>query len=224
MRRAIAQLAQGKARVLEIGPGSSPFEAANEFVDWCDWPELKGRGPVHAIDINEQQLPFADKSFDFVYCRHTLEDIYNPMRLLREMSRVGRSGYLETPSPMTEFTRHVQGPRLPFRGFAHHRYLFWVQRDERGEILHILPKMPLIEHITFGNEAKLAEMLQTGPLYWNTYHLWDEQTPLRYHLWRHGQDFLLIENYRDVINSAIRSAIDHCDAFATRLGVSSSTP
>lgn len=88
MVEAIESLAD---RVLEIGPGHIPFGPATEFVDWQVSPSLAGR-TVHVLDINAEPLPFSDGSFDFIYCRHTLEDIYDPMWVGREMGRVGRAG------------------------------------------------------------------------------------------------------------------------------------
>src|SRR5437667_8989346 len=99
MQLVVGRMAQGRPRVLEIGPGRDPFGAATEFVDWHAWPELKGK-PTHVLDVNQDRLPFEDKAIDFVYCRHTLEDLYNPMWLCREMSRVAKAGYVETPSPV----------------------------------------------------------------------------------------------------------------------------
>jgi ubiquinone/menaquinone biosynthesis C-methylase UbiE len=51
-------------------------------------------------DIN--QLPFEDKSYDFVYCSHVLEHVDDPMRACAELVRVGKRGYVETPSLMTD--------------------------------------------------------------------------------------------------------------------------
>ena len=67
-----SQIPEG-ARVLEIGPGHLPFPLADTFVGWL------GSGENYVqCDIQESALPFAENEFDFVYCRHVLEDIYNP--------------------------------------------------------------------------------------------------------------------------------------------------
>ena len=62
--------------MLEIGPGILPFSRATDFVDWQLPKGLETAG-VHVVD-----------------CRHTLEDLYNPMWVCREMERVGRAGYV----------------------------------------------------------------------------------------------------------------------------------
>ena len=105
-------------------------------------PSLAGR-TVHILDINAEPLPFPDGSFDFIYCRHTLEDIYDPMWVCREMGRVGRAGYIETPS-------RVENDTLMF-----------------------IPKYPLIEHLDSGDaDSVLVDALNTSPMFWNTHFLW----------------------------------------------------
>lgn len=75
----------------------------------------------HQIDICATPFPFADKSFDFVICRHTLEDLRDPITVCREMNRVGRAGYIESPSRVYESTIGVE--RLWWPGHYHHRWL-----------------------------------------------------------------------------------------------------
>ena len=91
------------ARVLEIGPGIAPFRRATHLFDrefyWDVLPEGILRENIYTGDA-EGSLPFPDKYFDFVYCRHVVEDLNNPFTLLKEMSRIGKAGYVETPSVM----------------------------------------------------------------------------------------------------------------------------
>jgi ubiquinone/menaquinone biosynthesis C-methylase UbiE len=44
------------------------------------------------------RLPFADKSFDYVYCSHVLEHADDPLAVCRELVRIGKRGYIETPT------------------------------------------------------------------------------------------------------------------------------
>lgn len=50
-----------------------------------------------------ENLGFKDNEFDFVFCNHVLEHVDNPEKFLSEMFRVGKQGYLETPSLLGEF-------------------------------------------------------------------------------------------------------------------------
>lgn len=90
-------------RVLDIGSGGDPFPYATFLVDRFIEPTTHRYGslvregkPLISADIH--QLPFRDKSFDFVYCVHILEHTENPLRACSEIMRIGKRGYLETPT------------------------------------------------------------------------------------------------------------------------------
>ena len=48
------------------------------------------------------RLPFRDGAFDYVVCTHVLEHVERPERAIRELERVARRGYVETPSRANE--------------------------------------------------------------------------------------------------------------------------
>ena len=122
--------------------------------------------------MTKEPLPFADKSFDFVYCRHVVEDLYNPFLLLKEMDRVGKAGYIETPSPMCELTKGVDGGNdPPHRGYIHHRSFVWVE----DAVLYLVEKATAVEHMAFD----AARLLEANPFLWNTYFLWSGK--LKFH-------------------------------------------
>jgi len=90
-------------RVLDIGSGGDPFPLAAILVDRFVEPsrhryeQLVTRGkPLVIADIH--CLPFRDKCFDFVYCSHLLEHVDSPVRACEEIMRVGKRGYIETPT------------------------------------------------------------------------------------------------------------------------------
>ena len=207
---AIESLASGRGRVLEVGPGHIPFGPATEFVDWQVSPSLAGR-TVHVLDINSEPLPFPDGSFDFIYCRHTLEDIYDPIWVCREMDRVGRAGYVETPSPIAECCRGVDAGSPKWRGYNHHRYVIWVENDT----LMFIPKYPLIEHLDFGAaEGILVDALNTSPMFWNTYFVWEGG--LRCQLLQNGREFGLGQDYDRVLLNAVNQCIGNTGAVIER--------
>jgi SAM-dependent methyltransferase len=96
-------------RVLDIGSGAFPFKYATDFVDLYQEdnthrggvPIKKEGRIIHTADI--ENLPFQDKYFDFVYCSHVLEHVKNPAKACDEIMRVGRRGYIETPSRLSDF-------------------------------------------------------------------------------------------------------------------------
>lgn len=121
------------ARILDVGGWCAPCRYATHIVDIMPFAPLqRSRGygdcelrvtaeTYHQVDICADPFPFPDKSFDFVICRHTLEDIRDPIAVCREMNRVGRAGYIETPSRVYESTKGVERPW--WCGHYHHRWL-----------------------------------------------------------------------------------------------------
>jgi SAM-dependent methyltransferase len=90
-------------RVLDIGSGNEPFPYATCLVDrFLDpTPHREGaiyRGGKPLVSADIHNLPFADQSFDFVYCAHILEHVDDPVKACAELMRVARRGYLETPT------------------------------------------------------------------------------------------------------------------------------
>jgi SAM-dependent methyltransferase len=100
------QIREG-SRVLDIGSGGDPFPYATVLAERYLEPsrhrvaEFRANGkPVVVCDI--QDLPFASGSFDYIYCAHVLEHVDDPIRAARELMRVGKRGYIETPHFMTD--------------------------------------------------------------------------------------------------------------------------
>lgn len=94
--------------VLEVGSGNNPNprsdilldrylfdngQRAGEFRIVVDRPLVVGDG---------YHLPFKNKTFDYVICSHILEHMEDPKAFMREMTRVGKAGYIEVPSDVSE--------------------------------------------------------------------------------------------------------------------------
>jgi ubiquinone/menaquinone biosynthesis C-methylase UbiE len=116
------------AKVLEIGPGSTPFAAATHYLelnitteeervrqrgDVVSAPEFGGK-PVSYYDGD--RFPFADDAFDYVIASHVIEHVQSPELFMQEIFRVGHGrGYLEFPQITYEYMfdfdvhRHVLG-------------------------------------------------------------------------------------------------------------------
>ena len=108
--------------ILEVGPGMCKFPLSNKFVGYNEKVDN-----YVSLDIDEEKLPFIDKEIDFIYSRHTLEDIQNPNFAMSEIIRCCKSGYIETPSPLIEVTKGVDGYNNNnlYSGYLHHRYIIW---------------------------------------------------------------------------------------------------
>jgi len=90
-------------RVLDIGSGGHPFPYATVLVDRFPEPsnhrtdDLKTAGkPFVVADIDH--LPFNNLAFDYVCCSHVLEHVADPIAACRELMRIGRRGFIETPT------------------------------------------------------------------------------------------------------------------------------
>src|SRR6185369_14551494 len=108
---AILEQAARADRVLDVGGWFQPFNHATHVLDLN--PYATRRAP-HALDAGSPERydaaswtvrdacdtpwPFPDKFFDFSFCSHTLEDLRDPIAVCRELVRVAKSGYIETPS------------------------------------------------------------------------------------------------------------------------------
>ncbi len=204
VERIAASIPEG-ATVLEVGPGGLPFPRATAFVDFVDVPAYAKR-PVFKVDLTRERLPFEANSFDFVYCRHVLEDSWNPFAICAEMSRVGKRGYIETPSPFAELCRGVDGDAPPYRGYHHHRYVIWSD----GSQLRLVTKYPLVEYLAAPDD-RLDGHLKAGPKYWNTYFEWNGSINFK-HV-QSPQDFNVGVNYADVLNGALEEAQKATDEF-----------
>lgn len=92
--------------VLDVGSGGNPYPRANVLLDAyedsheryhasliCDRPLVLGRA---------EKMPFRDKVFDFVIASHVLEHMPDPASFIRELMRVGKAGYIETPHAFFE--------------------------------------------------------------------------------------------------------------------------
>jgi len=208
----ISSLIQDGDKVLEIGPGTQPFSKATEFCGWTS-EEQSRLGKYKTADASKEMLPYKDKEFDFVYCRHVIEDLWNPVNAIKEISRIAKRGYIETPSPLCEMTRGVDASNIPWRGYAHHRYVVW----NDSNVLNILPKFPIIEHSKFPNESVMEQMLK-NPFHWCTFFYFEDNINYKLHEMGREQDFTFIDNsYFTIINNAINTGIQNSNQQLERI-------
>ncbi len=128
-------------KVLDVGGWHSPWNRANTIIDIMPYETRNTDGALWKEFWSEERFtkdtflqqdicsgkpfPFKDKEFDFVLCSNTLEDIRDPIQVCREMVRVGKAGFVEVPSRISESLR---GSERPFYcGWYHHRWLCEVE-------------------------------------------------------------------------------------------------
>jgi len=94
--------------VLDVGSGDFPHPEASVLVDrYLDYKAERHNSPLirdrPLVVADVERLPFRDKAFDYAIASHVLEHTVQPLRAAAELSRVARSGYVETPSEIWEF-------------------------------------------------------------------------------------------------------------------------
>ncbi len=106
--------------VLDVGGGHAPFSRADVIVEkdlfeglHRDGKKIAFKKDKRFIAADIMNLPFKEKSFDFVFCSHVLEHVIDPARACEELMRVSKRGYIETPRKWTEF----------YAGHPSHRWL-----------------------------------------------------------------------------------------------------
>lgn len=91
-------------KVLEIGSGHNPMFRSDVLIDKFPDDDSHRCGALRIyphqrfVEAQGEHLPFADKAFDYVICNQVLEHAEDPAQFISEITRVGRRGYIETPS------------------------------------------------------------------------------------------------------------------------------
>lgn len=146
--------------VLDVGSGHQPNRRANYLLErYMDDTQHRTIQKVeipsdkNLIIADAHSAPFKDKSFDYVIASHIAEHIDNPVKFGNELQRISKSGYIETPGPLTELLLPDEahkwvvkrdGNILRFKNNPHKKpaweffyRLFYLNRDGyRGNILH----------------------------------------------------------------------------------------
>ena len=110
----LAHLLLDGLRGIEIGGSAhNPFGLNTLNVDYCDrldtpfkQAEISLCGEALKVDIVAygDDLPFKDKTFDFVISSHTIEHIFDPIKAMKEWIRVVKpGGIIFTIAPITSF-------------------------------------------------------------------------------------------------------------------------
>jgi hypothetical protein len=100
-------------RVLDLGSGAFPNPRADVL---CDRELIDSRhraGLPIVVDrptvvADAGALPFRDGAFDFAIASHLAEHLLDPASFCKELSRVARAGYIETPSPVADVLLHEE--------------------------------------------------------------------------------------------------------------------
>lgn len=132
--------------ILDVGGGDQPIRLATHVIDIQPFNE-EGRTGVMGrptekprftketwtqMNMCDGKWPFPDKFFDFVWCTQTLEDVRDPIFVCKEMMRVGKAGYINTPRKASELVSGMNEEAYAqyYNGFWHHKWLVDTQGDK----------------------------------------------------------------------------------------------
>lgn len=154
-----ARLDGREFRILDVGGAIKPLIFATHVIDILPYDNRAWFGHIAHVDISPELAraserfnkdtwtsqdicvlpwPYEDDYFDFIWCTQTVEDVRDPLVVLREMSRIGKSGYVQTIDRNFESLKNAEDPR--YAGYVHHR---WFIEHDAGE-LKFTQKYPVI--------------------------------------------------------------------------------
>ena len=162
---------KGDALVLDVGAGGNPYPRSDILLDRltgdahrCGESMLIDRLAVFG---DASKMPFKDKAFDFVIASHILEHMAEPEVFLKELQRVGKAGYIETPNALFE--------RLyPYD-------IHCLEILEKNGVLHIHKKNQPIEDPFLGAKqilmdgTKWAELMHINPHLFHVQYFWSDE-------------------------------------------------
>lgn len=94
--------------VLEIGSGDNPNPRSDILCDRYIKTNHERAGEFRIridrtmIVADGMRLPFPDKTFDYVIASHIFEHMDDPAGFAQEIMRVGKAGFIEVPSALSE--------------------------------------------------------------------------------------------------------------------------
>jgi hypothetical protein len=96
--------------VLEIGSGDNPHPRSDVLVDRFIGDNTE-RGGNLVIDrplvvADAHRLPFRNGAFAYIICSHILEHMDDPPQFVGELQRIGKAGYIGSPSEIAERMFH----------------------------------------------------------------------------------------------------------------------
>jgi len=112
-------LIKGEDKVLEIGPGGSPYFRSDVFLEknFNEEEMKRQRGNTKALQTDKKVVyykggvfPFNDKEFDYIVCSHVVEHVPADELpfFLKEIQRVGKKGYIEFPTLYYDYMYNIE--------------------------------------------------------------------------------------------------------------------
>ena len=130
-------------KILDIGCGYRANKYASIIADVKDFSNYYKEKKF--VKINDKNLPFKDKEFDFVIASHVIEHVEDFEFFLRELERISNKGYIELPTRL--------GDNLVFENKKDH--LWHINFDDDNKKLNINKKVQVFEPILTVSSSQL---------------------------------------------------------------------
>ena len=126
------QLIKSTDKVVDLGCGATPSPRANVIVDlFVDDDTQRGGASMQSVKNDPRlviadvcNLPFKDKEFDFSIAGHIAEHVEDPNLFCKEVIRISKTGYIESPSRLQEI-------------IAGHLFHKWIIEVENNKLIFI---------------------------------------------------------------------------------------
>ncbi len=139
----------GIFEVIDVGGIHNPWakEITDYYIDIQSDTQFEDHlfvGDINEIEIWDRIITQRKgKKFDFSICTQTLEDLRDPIFVIKQLKRISSMGYISTPNKHIEFSNPTSSMWL---GYAHHRWIFSVKEKGANSFLFIIPKWPCVEY------------------------------------------------------------------------------
>ena len=136
-------------KILDIGCGYRANENATVIADVKDFSNFYKKKKF--IKIEDKNLPFKDKEFDFVISSHVIEHVDDFKFFIKELERISSKGYIELPSRLED--------NLVFENKNDH--VWWFRYDDIENKLIASKKNQLLEpFISVSTAKKLGQVFR----------------------------------------------------------------
>lgn len=146
-------------RVLDYGCGKVAIEYATHACDIIDHSGLYLNKGISFFVSSDLSI-FQDSQFDFVFTSHIAEHVEDPESFCKELMRIGKSGYIEVPTPL--FDNLIYGNR--------DAYKWWIEFcDDTGKLI-FSPQMNVLNECISAKDNTMLYRYFRGSivteLYW----------------------------------------------------------
>jgi ubiquinone/menaquinone biosynthesis C-methylase UbiE len=131
--------------VLDLGCGTDGIKKANVYADVENYTNSYPN--KRFVQTQGSETPFKDKEFDFVFSLHIAEHVEDPFLFCKELTRIGKRGLIEVPTPF--FDNLVEGNSNP----PPHGHVWWVTFDNIKKEIVFKPRLQIVAELALPKDT-----------------------------------------------------------------------